>query len=193
MDVTRPRPKRKLLYVNNREEWRAWLEKHHGIGKEIWLVYYKKHTGKPRILYNDAVEEALCFGWIDSTVRTIDTDRFAQRFSVRNPKSPYSQANIERLKEMIKGGRVTKKVVENLGDILDVEFQVPTEILNAVKANKRAWKNFKAFSQSYVRIRIAFIEGARKRPLEFKRRLTHFIEMTEKNKQFGFGGIEKYY
>lgn len=193
MDVTRSRPKRKFLYVNNREEWRAWLEKHHGTDKEIWLVYHKKHTGKTRILYNDAVEEALCFGWIDSTVRTIDTDRFAQKFSVRNPKSPYSQANIERLKEMIKRGRVKKKVIENLGDILDVEFQVSTEILNAVKANKRAWKNFKTFSPSYVRIRIAFIEGARKRPLEFKRRLRHFIEMTEKNKQFGFGGIEKYY
>ena len=86
------------LYVTTRKEWRDWLKKHYRSEKEIWLVYYKKHTGKPRINYNEAVEEALCFGWIDSTVKSIDEGRFAQRFSWRNPKRPYSQANKERLR-----------------------------------------------------------------------------------------------
>lgn len=101
--------KSKLLYLTNRKEWRDWLKKHHKSEKEVWLVYYKKHTGKPRILYNDAVEEALCFGWIDSTVKRIDQDRFAQRFSLRNPKSAHSQANKERLGELVKQGQVIDK------------------------------------------------------------------------------------
>lgn len=183
----------KFLHVTKREEWRDWLKKHYKSAKEIWLVFYKKHTGKPRILYNDAVEEALCFGWIDSTVRRIDEDRYAQRFSVRNPRTPYSQSNKERLRKLIKQGKVVKKVLETLKDFEEDQFGIPPDILKAIKANTEAWKNFQAFSQSYIRIRIAFIDGARKRPQEFKKRLLYFIAMTEKNKQFGFGGIEKYY
>jgi len=183
----------KLLYVTNPREWRDWIESHYKSEKEVWLVYYKKHTGKPRILYNDAVEEALCFGWIDSTVRTIDKDRFAQRFSLRNPKTPYSQANKERLREMVKQGKVVDEVLATLGNLAKEQFEIASDILKAIKTNKKAWKNFQTFSQSYIRIRIAFIDGARNRPQEFTKRLGYFIEMTEKNKQFGFGGIEKYY
>jgi uncharacterized protein YdeI (YjbR/CyaY-like superfamily) len=183
----------KLLYVTDRREWRDWLEKHYKSEKDVWLVYYQKHTGKPRIPYNDAVEEALCFGWIDSTVKSIDGDRFAQRFSVRNPKTPYSQANKERLRELVKQGRVIDEVLATLGDLIGEQFDIPLDILEAIQANKEAWKNFQRFSQPYIRIRIAFIDGARNRPQEFEKRLRYFIEMTGKNKQFGFGGIEKYY
>jgi uncharacterized protein YdeI (YjbR/CyaY-like superfamily) len=183
----------RLLYVTDRKEWRDWLKKHYKSEKEVWLVYYKKHTGKPRIPYNDAVEEALCFGWIDSTVKSIDEDRFAQRFSVRNPKSPYSQANKERLRKLVKQGKVVKEVLATLGNLAEEQFEIPPDILEAIRANKKAWKNLQGFSETYIRIRIAFIDGARKRPEEFKKRLRHFIEMTEKNTQFGFGGIEKYY
>jgi len=183
----------KLLYVTDRKEWRDWLEKHYKSEKDVWLVYYKKYTGKPRIPYNDAVEEALCFGWIDSTVKSIDGDSFAQRFSLRNPKTPYSQANKERLRELIKQGRVRDEVLVTLGDLVEKQFEIPLDILEAIQANKEAWKNFQRFSQPYIRIRIAFIDGARNRPQEFEKRLRYFIEMTGKNKQFGFGGIEKYY
>ena len=183
----------KLLYVTNCIEWRDWLKRHYKSDKEVWLVYCKKHTGKPRIPYNDAVEEALCFGWIDSTVRTVDEDRYAQRFSLRNPTSPYSQANKERLRELVKQGRVVGEVLATLGDLAEEQFEIPPDILKAIKSNKKAWKNFQTFSQSYVRIRIAFIDAARNRPQEFTKRLGYFIEMTEKNRQFGFGGIEKYY
>ena len=183
----------KLLYVTDRREWRDWLKKHYKSDKEVWLVYYKKHTGKPRILYNDAVEEALCFGWIDSIVKTIDEDRFAQRFSVRNPRTPYSQANKERLREMVKQGKVVDEVLATLVNLAKEQFEIAPDILKAIKSNKKAWKNFQTFSQSYIRIRVAFIDGARNRPQEFTKRLGYFIEMTEKNKQFGFGGIEKYY
>ena len=183
----------KLLYVTNPREWRDWLKKHYKSDKEVWLVYYKKHTGKPRIFYNDAVEEALCFGWIDSIVKGIDEDRFAQRFSVRNPRTPYSQANKERLMEMVKQGKVVDEVLATLVNLADEQFEIAPDILKAIKANEKAWKNFQAFSQPYIRIRVAFIDGARNRPQEFTKRLGYFISMTEKNKQFGFGGIEKYY
>ncbi|MEE9912844.1 MAG: YdeI/OmpD-associated family protein [Deltaproteobacteria bacterium] len=183
----------KLLYVMDRKEWRAWLTKHHKSDRDVWLVYYKKHTGKPRIPYNDAVEEALCFGWIDSTARSIDGDRFAQRFTPRRPGSPYSQANKERLRKLVKEGKVIKDVLSALGNVLDEPFAVPPDILAAVKADQNAWRNFESFSPAYIRMRIAYIDGARKRPAEFEKRLRHFIAMTGKNRLFGFGGIEKYY
>jgi len=183
----------KLLYVTNRQEWRAWLKEHYRSEKEVWLVYYKKNSGKVRISYNDAVEEALCFGWIDSTVRSIDAESYAQRFSVRNLKTPYSQSNKERLRALIAQGKVMDEVLATLGDLAEEQFEIPPDILESIKANPVAWKNFQGFSPGYIRIRIAFIDGARDRPREFTKRLNYFIKMTEANKQFGFGGIEKYY
>jgi uncharacterized protein YdeI (YjbR/CyaY-like superfamily) len=183
----------KTIYLADRKKWRAWLRQHYKTEKEIWLVYYKKGTGKARIEYNDAVEEALCFGWIDSTVRTIDKERFAQRFSPRKAKSKYSPANKERLKYLLKEKKVIKEVRDMLGDLTQEKFVIPKDILAEIKSNKQAWKHFQKFSDSYKRIRIGFIDGARKRPAEFKKRLAYFIRMTEQNKQFGFGGIEKHY
>ncbi len=86
-----------------------------------------------------------------------------------------------------------KDVLATLGDIASEEFETPKDILEAIKENKEAWKNFQGFSETYKRIRIAFIDGARNRPEEFQKRLNYFMKMTEKNKQFGFGGIDKYY
>jgi uncharacterized protein YdeI (YjbR/CyaY-like superfamily) len=183
----------KTLQVTNRKDWRKWLLQHYKTEKEIWLVYYKKETGKPRIAYNDAVEEALCFGWIDSIVKTLDEKRTAQRFSPRKPKSKYSAANKERLRKLVKQRKVIKEVRETLGDISEERFEVPKDILKAIKGNKEAWNNFQKFSDAYKRIRIGFIDGARKRPEEFKKRLRYFIKMAEKNKQYGFGGIEKHF
>lgn len=186
--------KDRLLYATTRQGFRTWLEQNYKSEKEIWLVFYKKHTGKPRLPYNDAVEEALCFGWIDSTVKSIDEDSFAQRFSVRRPKSHYSQANIERLRALARQGKVIQEVLASLGSLLGEEaFEIPPDILKAIKSNEQAWKNFQGFSPAYIRIRIAFIEGARNRPQEFQKRLRYFIRMTEKNKMYGFGGIEKHY
>ena len=183
----------KTLYITTRKVWRNWLKKNYNTEKEIWLVYPRKATGKPRIEYNDAVEEALCFGWIDSIVKKFDEESTVQRFSPRKPKAKYSQANIERLRSLVAKKKVMKELAETLGDILNEEVVIPPDILKAIKANKTAWKNFQKFSEPYKRIRIAFIHGARHRPEEFKKRLRHFIEVTEKNKMFGFGGIEKHY
>jgi len=186
MNVTR------TLHVTDRKDWRKWLRAHYKTEKDIWLVYHKKHTGKPRISYNDAVEEALCFGWIDSTLKSLDHERSAQRFSPRKPKSPYSPANKERLRKLIKQRKVMKEVRETLGELSE-EYEIPSDILRAIQEDKEAWKNFQTFSDAYKRIRIGFIDGARKRPAEFEKRLRYFIRMTAKNKQYGFGGIEKHF
>jgi len=182
----------RTLDVPDREAWRDWLEEHYKTEPEIWLVFYRKGSGKPRIPYNDAVEEALCFGWIDSTAKALDAERFAQRFSPRRPKSGYSQPNKERLRRLIEQGKVTDDVLAGLGDVLTEEFEIPADILQALKANPQAWENFQKYSPSYQRIRIAYVDGARQRPEEFRKRLNHFLRMTEQNKQFGFG-IETYF
>jgi uncharacterized protein YdeI (YjbR/CyaY-like superfamily) len=181
------------LYVTDPKDWRNWLKKHFKTELEIWLVYPKKETGKPRIKYNDAVEEALCFGWIDSITKKLDDEHVVQRFSPRKSKEKYSQANIERLRNLMRHKKVIKEVVDTLGNILNEGFVFPPDILKSIKANKEAWKNYQRFSDPYKRIRIAFIEGARNRPEEFQKRLHYFIKMTGKNKMFGFGGIDKHY
>jgi uncharacterized protein YdeI (YjbR/CyaY-like superfamily) len=182
-----------MFYAPDRKNWRTWLKGHYRTGREVWLVYFKQHTGKARVTYNEAVEEALCFGWIDSTVRRVDEDRYAQRFSPRKPGTPYSQANRERLAALIAKGKVAKAVLATLEKPAPKRFHIPPDILAAIKANPVVWNNFRNFSPSYKRIRIAFIDGARNRPAEFQKRLSYFLRMTAKNKQFGFGGIEKYY
>lgn len=94
------------LYVRNREEWREWLEENHSTVQGIWLIYYKKSTGKQRIPYNDAVEEALCFGWIDSKIKRVNDDYYIQWFTPRRPGSSWSKLNIGRVQKMIKEGRM---------------------------------------------------------------------------------------
>lgn len=181
------------LYVKNRIEWRSWLEKNIDKKKEIWLIYPHKSAGKPRISYNDAVEEALSFGWIDSTVKRFDEKASAQRFSPRNPRSPFSQANKERLRWLLENDKLHPKMKDLAKKVGSEKFVYPTDIIKALKHDKAAWQNYRKFSPSYRRIRVAYIDAARKRPEEFKRRLAYFIKMTRQNKQIGFGGIEKHY
>ena len=182
----------RTLYAPDRKTWREWLRKNYKTEKEIWLIYYRKEAGRPRIAYNDAVEEALCFGWIDSTVKKLANDRVAQRFSPRNPNSEYSQANQERLRRLIAKGRVRKDVLAGLAEIAPEKYVFPADIMKALRANQRAYDHFSEFSAPYRRIRIAYIDSARRRPAEFKKRLDHFLKLTEQGRQFGFG-IESFF
>ena len=183
-----------ILYLSDRESWRNWLERNFKTQKEIWLVYSKKSSGKPRISYNDAVEEALCFGWIDSTIRSMDADYYIQRFTPRNPKSSFSQSNKERLKWLAGQGMLHPVIEERIRHLLTEKFVFPADIMNALKKDKTVWANYKKFSGSYKRIRIAYIDEARIRPEEYRKRLSNFIEKTRQNKLIGgFGGIEKHY
>ncbi|MFH1234610.1 MAG: YdeI/OmpD-associated family protein [Candidatus Diapherotrites archaeon] len=175
----------KTLHVTERKAWRAWLAEHHGTEKEIWLVYCKKHTGKQRLPYNDAVEEALCYGWIDSTIKKIDEERTAQRFSPRREKSPLSEMNRERARRLIKAGKMTEAGLAKIRHWLKEKFVAPKDILEELEKDAVVWKNFKKFPAPYRRIRLGFIEGARDRPAEFRKRLNYFIKNTRQNKKFG--------
>lgn len=183
----------KTLYVAKRKACRSWLAKNHATAGEIWLVYYKKGSGKPRLPYNDAVEEALCYGWIDSITKPIDGKKYAQRFSPRKPKALWSPMNIERLRRLLRQKKVTragKKAAESaLRNLLTKgdhkRVTIPPDILQALKKDPVVWKNFIRFPASYKRIRVGWIHGARKRPDVFKQRLQYLLNMTRQNKRFG--------
>lgn len=97
----------RVLSVTDRSEWRTWLRKHCKREKEIWLIFYKKRSGRATISYEDAVEEALCFGWIDNLMKGIDETRYAQRFSPRRKGSVWSASNIKRLQRLAKQKKLT--------------------------------------------------------------------------------------
>lgn len=96
------------LLISNGQEWRTWLAQHHRDRKEIWLIYYKKTSGKAGISYEESVEEALCFGWIDGAIKGIDEETYAGRFTPRRPKSPWSASNRERVVRLMREGRMTE-------------------------------------------------------------------------------------
>ncbi len=184
----------KIKYFENREDWRKWLTDNFETKDEIWFVFPQKSSGKKSIIYNDAVEEALCFEWIDSTIKSLDKEHKIQRFTPRNPKSTYSQANKERLKWLLENKMIHPKFEDKIRTILSDPFIFPDDIIDRLKEDKTAWKNYQHFSDPYKRIRIAYIEAARKRPEEFEKRLNNFINKTKENKIItGFGGIGKYY
>jgi len=180
----------KTLYVTKRKQWRSWLAKNHNKEKEIWLIFYKKSSGKPRIPYNDAVEEALCYGWIDSIVKGIDEEKFVQRFTPRRPKSKLSEMNKERIRQLIKQNKMTTVGLAAVKHVFDdssenTKLILAPDILKALKQNKETWENFQKFPESYKRIRIGWIEGARTRPKLSNQRLRYFLKMTAKNKKYG--------
>lgn len=179
------------LFCKNRNEWRAWLEQNHSLYKEIWLIYYKKHTKKPTVSYNDAVEEALCFGWIDSLVKSIDTETYMQKYTPRKPKSVWSLANVKRVAKMIKENKMTQagldiiEIAKNNGQwdkaySSKTQFEIPQELLKALKANPTAFKNFYNFPPSSQNNYVGWILSAKKEET-IKRRVAFVVNRSEKN------------
>ena len=184
----------RIVFCTDRTQWRQWLSEHFETESEVWFVFPTKDAGEDSLSYNDAVEEALCFGWIDSTNRRLDEKHCIRRFTPRKPGSPYSQPNIERLIWLDARGMIHPTVRESVLPIIQTPFEFPADIIDALKQDAVAWENYQQFSDSYKRIRIAYIEAARKRPEEFQKRLDNFIETTRRGKLImGYGGIEKYY
>ena len=181
----------RTFYAKNRRQWRSWLAKHHKTHDEIWLIYYKKESGKPRVPYSDAVEEALCFSWIDSIAKPLDRNRWAQRFSPRRPKSNLSPMNRERVRRLLKAGQMTRAGLEALRShgvgrtAGSRRLVIPADILEHLKRDPVVWRNFKRFPASYKRIRIGWIDGSRNRIAAFEARLRYFLKMTKANKRFG--------
>jgi uncharacterized protein YdeI (YjbR/CyaY-like superfamily) len=186
----------KTLHVTSREAWRAWLAKNHACESEVWLVYYKQHTGQPRVPYDEAVEEALCFGWIDSIVRRIDDKKYAQKFTPRRGRSKWSQSNIERVRKLIGEGRMTDVGLAKIDPSVlaeDVPAKpkvkksnqaVPGFIKQALMANPRAWQYFQALAPSYRRLYIGWIMSAKKEETRH-RWLCEAISLLKQNKKLG--------
>ena len=185
---------RRLFRSADRKEWRRWLSDNFETAEEIWLVMPTKDSGDDGIIYNDAVEEALCFGWIDSTARRLDDGHQIRRFTPRRKNSPYSRPNIERLIWLDAHDMIHPSIRPGVESLINEEYRYPEDILDEIRKNDDAWRNYQQFREPYKRIRIAYIEAARKRPEEFRKRLEHFISVTAKNRIIsGYGGVDKYY
>ena len=183
-----------IISCRDRREWRDWLSEHFENRDEVWFVFPAKGSGEEGVSYNDAVEEALCFGWIDGRAGTLDPTHHIRRFTPRRKGSGYSRPNIERLIWLDAHGLIHPKVRETVDGILRTPFEYPEDILDAIRRDAAAWNNYLSFPEPYRRIRVAYIDAARKRPGEFAKRLEHFIRKTGENKLIaGYGGIDKYY
>ena len=186
--------RKNIVFFSERAEWRRWLSDHFEKEKEVWFVFPNKDSGERGVSYNDAVEEALCFGWIDGKAGTLDAGHQLRRFTPRRKGSPYSQPNVERLLWLDSRGMIHPAVRKEIEEILRKPFVYPEDILDALRADEQAWAHYLSFPESYRRIRVAYVDAARNRPEEFRKRLTHFVKKTRENKRItGYGGIDKYY
>ena len=179
-----------VVYAKDRKEWRKWLKKNHKSVNPIWLVYNKKGSGEPTVTYNEAVEEALCFGWIDSVINRIDEKKYKQMFSPRKPKSTWSKLNKSRIEKMIAQKLMTKAGLDKIerakqegtwDTLNDIEeLIIPEDLLKALKTNKKAYKNFNAFSDSNRKVSFYWINNVKSKGLR-KQRVDKIVELAEKN------------
>jgi len=183
------------LTFNTREDFRCWLQQHHKTEDGLWLVYYKKHTKIQTISYNEAVEEALCFGWIDSKVQTIDEQKYRQIFTPRRPRSVWSVVNKKRVKLMIEAGLMhpagLKAIEEGKKSGMwqkaygaSKKIKMPDELKTALMQNPVAWENFNNFAPSYRNTYINWVALA-KRPETVKNRIAKVFEYSLKNQKPG--------
>src|SRR4029078_8944926 len=172
----------------SRAAWRAWLERHHARRDEIWVVYYKKHTGKASVSYAEAVEEALCFGWIDGIVKRVDDERHIQRFTPRRKGSVWSAVNLRRFARLVEAGLLVAarppagpKAGTKVADVSWLRPDViPEEVERLIGQSKTALKNLKAMAPSYPKHFVYYIDSA-KRPETRERRARMAIELLEQN------------
>lgn len=185
---------KKLIFASTREEWRSWLRENFEKEKEVWFVFPTKAAEESGVSYNDAVEEALCFGWIDGQAGRLDDSHQLRRFTPRRNGSGYSQPNIERLIWLDENNMIHPKIRPSVEELISKPFVFPQDIIEALQEDETVWNNYVNFSESYKRIRVAYIDAARKRHEEFEKRLMNFINKTRENKLIvGYGGIDKYY
>lgn len=176
------------FHAPDRETWRAWLEQHHADEKEVWLIYYKAHTGQPSVPYEDSVEEALCFGWVDSLIQKIDEQRYARKFTPRRLDSAWSETNIRRVAKVIAEGRMTPAGLAKITYPLDEppaaakEFTIPDWIMVALKASPQALENFSKLPPSHKKRYVAWLSGAKKEETRQKN-LRKAIAMLEQNQR----------
>jgi uncharacterized protein YdeI (YjbR/CyaY-like superfamily) len=186
----------KTVYIATRNKWRNWLTEYHDREeKGIWLVFYKKATKKPTLEYEEAIEEALSFDWIDSIIKKIDEEKYARKFTPRRAGSVWSQLNKKRADKMIKQGRMTKMGLAKIKEAKKtglwdkdprpkISLDVPEELTAALAKNKKAKENFNKLALTYRRHYIMWIAAA-KRAETKKRRIAESIALLERGKKLG--------
>jgi len=182
----------KTFYAKNRKEWRQWLRKNYKTEKDIWLIYYNKESGKPRVAYNDAVEEALCFGWIDGIRKSIDEESYKIRFTPRRKGSIWSAVNTKRIKELIKPGLVKPSGLEafskrdekktNRYSFEQEKVKLPAEFEKKIKANKKAWEYFQKLPAYAKRVSTWWVISAKKDETKLSR-LNTLIKCSEEGRK----------
>jgi len=180
----------KTLDVRTRQEWRKWLGEHHNSDFEIWLIFHKRHTGVRSLTYDDAVEEALCHGWIDSIVRRLDDARYARKFTPRKADSKWSTANRRRYADLESRGLLAapglnRAPTSRSGDApRPSAARIPSYIEQALRTNPCAWKCFEQLAPSYRRAYIGWIDSA-KREQTKERRLREVFDLLAAGKKLG--------
>jgi uncharacterized protein YdeI (YjbR/CyaY-like superfamily) len=179
------------VYATDRAAWREWLRQNHQTSIGIWLVYYKVNSAKPSIKYSEAVKEALCFGWIDSKVNSLDSDRYMQIFTPRKPKSVWSKLNKQYIEELIEQELMTEvglaKIEAAKQDgswaLLDAveALIVPSDLQQALDQNETAKRNFEAFSNSTKKNILFWIDSAKRSETRSKR-IAQTIEAAIQNR-----------
>lgn len=182
------------LYFPERGLWREWLEKNHAAEKEAFFIFYKKHTGKPTLTLDEAVEEALCFGWIDSVSRTLDSERYVLRFSPRKPSSKWADSNIGRVKRLIADGLMTPAGMRTIPEgLLDgspeharspLMKDPPPEFLTALDSDPAAKSFYESLPKSQKEMTCGWINSA-KRPETREKRIREAVASFHDGKRLG--------
>jgi uncharacterized protein YdeI (YjbR/CyaY-like superfamily) len=179
------------LDVSSRAEWRSWLRAHHDSAAEIWLVFHKPHARKDSIPYEHAVEEALCFGWVDSLVRRLDDDRYARKFTPRRPDSRWSKSNLRRYAALEARGALQPagKARAPTGKIAVAPERwsgpsLPKYVERAFRENSAAWKTFERLAPSHRRRYVGWIDSAKKDETK-QRRMREAIESLAAGRKLG--------
>jgi len=182
-----------IFYPKSRKEWRDWLIKNHEKEKRVGMIRYKNHTGKPSITHREAMDEAICFGWIDTTIKRIDDEKYRINFVKRNEKSRWSNATLRYGKEMIKKGLMypqglkfykegLRKPVIDHG--LPRNPETPRDLIKELEKTENGKKNFDSFAPSYRRTFIYWIERAKRQETRAKRIGIVVKKAQENNKLF---------
>ena len=189
--VTPLRDRYPRYYPKTRKEWRRWLTRNHETSSGVWLINYKKESGRPRVPYADAVEEALCFGWIDSVMNPLDDHSFMQLFTPRKPKSNWSKLNKQRIESLIEQGLMTPagmakiEAAQKDGSWTSLDkveaLDVPPDLAKALARSKTALANFNAFSPSRKKMLLYWVNEA-KRPETRAKRITEAVEAAKENR-----------
>jgi len=188
------------IYFNNRESFHRWLQKNHDKSLGIWIIFYKKHVKVECIKYKESLEEALCFGWIDSIIKKIDNDQYARKFTPRTNVSKWSELNKKIVTTLIKTGKMTEKGLKKIDLYLKTgkvdwqsiefkeketkEFDIPDFIMDEFAKNEPALTNFNNLAQTYKRHYVLWITNA-KRKETIHNRLKESVELLKENKKLG--------